>query len=125
MVEPPKTERPDDDAEDRSVTDNLASRIREAQAARPVPQPRDVTDGGNTLSRAYRMASEFVAAIVVGGALGFGVDWLFKTQPWGLVIFILLGFAAGVLNVVRAAAEMNKATAVPPGTPALKDDEDE
>lgn len=71
------------------------------------------------------MASEFVAAIVVGGALGFGVDWLFKTQPWGLVIFILLGFAAGVLNIVRAAAEMNKASAVPPGTPALKDEDDD
>ena len=77
------------------------------------------------MGRAFRIASEFIAAIVVGGALGFGVDWLFKTQPWGIVIFMLLGFAAGVLNIIRATAELNAMTAVPPGTPALKDDDDE
>jgi F0F1-type ATP synthase assembly protein I len=38
---------------------------------------------------------------------------------------LLLGFAAGVLNVVRASKEMNDATAVPPNTPALPDDEDD
>ncbi len=87
--------------------------------------PRDVTAGERGMGRAYRMASEFTAAIVVGAALGFGVDWVFKTQPWGIVIFILLGFAAGVVNVIRATAQMNAETAVAPGTPAVDDDEDE
>jgi F0F1-type ATP synthase assembly protein I len=42
-----------------------------------------------------------------------------------MVILLLLGFGAGVLNVVRASAEMNAATQVPPGTPAVPDDDDE
>jgi len=40
-------------------------------------------------------------------------------------VLLLLGFAAGVLNVVRATRDMNAATAVPPDTPALRDEEDE
>ena len=41
------------------------------------------------------------------------------------LLLLLLGFAAGVLNVVRATAEMNAATAVPANTPALRDDDDD
>ena len=47
------------------------------------------------------------------------------TRPWGMVVLLLLGFAAGVLNVVRATKEMNAATAVPADTPALRDDDED
>jgi ATP synthase protein I len=126
MSGPGDSERPEGEATNRSVTGDLASRIARARAESPAQAEANRARGEMTgMGRAFRLASEFVAAIVVGGALGFGVDWLFKTQPWGIVIFMLLGFAAGVLNVVRAAAEMNANTAVPPGTPAVKDDDDE
>ena len=46
------------------------------------------------------------------------------TRPWGLVVLLLLGFAAGVLNVVRATAQMNAETAVPKDTPALRDEDE-
>ena len=126
MSGPGDSERPEGDAKNR-VTGDLASRIARARAESPAHAAADrVRPGEMTgMGRAFRIASEFIAAIVVGGALGFGVDWLFKTQPWGIVIFMLLGFAAGVLNIIRATAELNAMTAVPPGTPAVKDDEDE
>jgi ATP synthase protein I len=76
------------------------------------------------VGRGFRLASEFVAAIVVGGGLGYVIDMVLPTRPWATVILLLLGFAAGVLNVVRATAEMNAATAVPPDTPAVDDDDD-
>lgn len=127
MSGPGNSERPDGEAKSRSVTGDLASRIARAQGVRPAQAAADrVRQGEMTgMGRAFRLASEFVAAIVVGGALGFGVDWLFKTQPWGMIVFILLGFAAGVLNIIRATAELNAMTAVAPDTPALRDDEDE
>jgi ATP synthase protein I len=127
MSGPGDSERPEGEATNRSVTGDLASRIARARAERPAQAAADrVRQGEMTgVGRAFRLASEFVAAIVVGGALGFGVDWLFKTQPWGMIIFILLGFAAGVLNIIRATAELNAMTAVPPGTPAVKDEDDE
>jgi ATP synthase protein I len=52
---------------------------------------------------AYRLSVEMVAGLVVGGGVGWGFDLLFGTKPWFLVVFFLLGAAAGMLNAVRAA----------------------
>ncbi|MCX8996316.1 AtpZ/AtpI family protein [Rhizobiaceae bacterium BDR2-2] len=51
---------------------------------------------------AMKLSSEFISAIVVGAALGWFVDWYFGWTPWGMIFFLLLGFCAGVLNVLRA-----------------------
>lgn len=77
------------------------------------------------LGRAFRLGSEFVAAIIVGAGLGWGVDQLIGTTPWGMIILLLLGFAAGVLNVIRATAEMNAEAAKLPMAPSVPDDEEE
>jgi ATP synthase protein I len=62
--------------------------------------------GSSDFAWAFRLASEFVAGILVGIALGWGLDRLAGTSPWGLIGFLLLGFAAGVLNVVRTSSRM-------------------
>jgi ATP synthase protein I len=55
------------------------------------------------MAQALRLAAEFVAGILLGGAIGWGFDRLFNTSPWGLIAFVLLGFAAGALNAARSA----------------------
>ena len=50
-----------------------------------------------------RLSSELVAGVVVGTVLGWGFDRLLSTSPWGLIVFMLLGFVAGVINVMRSA----------------------
>ena len=127
MADPQDKKRPEDGDSGRSVTDDLASRIARAKAERPVIKPAAEAQGSGMqgANRAYRLASEFVAAIIVGAGLGYGVDLLFGTRPWATIILLLLGFCAGVLNIVRATAEMNVETAVAPGTPALPDDDDD
>ena len=52
---------------------------------------------------AMRLGADFVAGVVVGAAVGWGVDRLFGTSPWGLIVFLLLGFGAGILSVLRSA----------------------
>jgi ATP synthase protein I len=54
-------------------------------------------------AKGFRLSSELVAGVVVGAGLGWIIDRWFHTSPWGLMIFLLLGFAAGVLNVMRSA----------------------
>lgn len=49
-----------------------------------------------------KLSSEFVAAVFVGAVLGYVLDKYAGTQPWGMIFFLLIGFAAGVLNVMRA-----------------------
>jgi len=54
-------------------------------------------------ARGFRLSSELVAGVVVGAGLGWLIDRLLGISPWGLIVFLLLGFAAGVLNVMRSA----------------------
>jgi ATP synthase protein I len=55
------------------------------------------------MAYAVKMSSEFIAGIVVGAAIGWMIDKMAGTSPWGLIIFLLLGFCAGVLNILRTA----------------------
>lgn len=71
-----------------------------------------------------RIGTEFMAAIVIGGILGYLIDLGLKTSPWGLLIMFMMGFAAGILNVTRAVAEMNAASPPPPA-PKGPDAEDD
>ncbi len=64
---------------------------------------RQATSDATGYAQAFRLSAEFVAGIGVGVALGWGFDRWLGTSPWGLIVFLLLGFAAGVVNVLRAA----------------------
>ena len=55
-----------------------------------------------------RLSSELVAGVLVGALIGWGIDHFFSSSPWGLIIFVLLGFTAGVMNVMRTAGLMAK-----------------
>lgn len=56
--------------------------------------------------QAMKLSSEFIAGILVGGGIGWVLDEWLGTSPFGLIVFLLLGFAAGVLNVLRAAGKV-------------------
>ena len=56
-----------------------------------------------------RIGVELLSAVVVGAAVGYLVDELFSTRPWGLVVFLFFGGAAGILNVYRLAQKEDKA----------------
>ena len=57
---------------------------------------------------AWRMVIELVAGLGIGFGIGYGLDSLFGTLPIFLVIFIFLGFAAGVNTMMRSAKEMQR-----------------
>ncbi len=59
---------------------------------------------------AWRMVIELVAGIVIGFGIGYGLDSLFGTIPIFLVLFTLLGFAAGVKTMMRSAEEIQRQT---------------
>jgi len=71
-------------------------------------------NGGGGFGNAFKLSGEFIGGIVVGVGLGWFFDRLFDTSPWGLIVFLLLGFAAGVLNVLRAAGQVAEFGSRPP-----------
>jgi len=98
-----------------SLSRSLDAEKRERAAAEA---PRRSDTRGYSLG--IRLASEFVAAIIVGAAIGWGLDWLAGTTPWGMIGFLLLGFAAGVVNVMRSAEKMTSLE-TKPGTGSDED----
>ncbi|MEN0088479.1 MAG: AtpZ/AtpI family protein, partial [Pseudomonadota bacterium] len=64
-------------------------------------QKDDRTSDASGWARGTKLASEFVAGIIVGAGLGWGLDWFFGTLPLFFIVFLMLGFGAGILNVLR------------------------
>src|SRR6202051_325382 len=77
------------------------ARQRAEDPSNDASEDRPATASG--YARGFRLSSELVAGVVVGAGLGWLIDRGFGISPWGLIIFLLLGFAAGVLNVMRTA----------------------
>ena len=63
---------------------------------------------GSFMGMAFKLGTELVAAVLVGTIIGFIFDSWFGTKPWLIIIFFFLGAAAGMLNVIRTANQMQK-----------------
>jgi ATP synthase protein I len=76
---------------------------RKTQTDQPGTESGDVAARASAMALGFRLSSELIAGVVVGAAIGWGVDRLLSTSPFGFIVFVLLGFVAGVVNVVRSA----------------------
>ncbi len=107
--------------------DELDRRRRELDAALAKRNLREAAAGKASTSSAagfavaLKMSSEFIAGILVGAAIGWLIDWLAGTSPWGMIIFLLLGFCAGILNVLRSAGLMAEQSSRRQGAETPKD----
>ena len=59
-------------------------------------------EAGSGLGMALKVGVEFVSAVGVGVAIGLLLDYWLETKPWLMIVFFLLGSAAGFLNIFRA-----------------------
>ena len=88
--------------------DDLERRRRNLEASLATRQPdrqerKEGAGGATGYGQAMKLSSEFIAGVVVGVGLGWFIDRLAGTAPWGLIVGLLLGFGAGILNVLRSA----------------------
>ena len=101
---PQPDHRPDEEAALAARLARLGTRLN--QVSRPsdnrlcdLARPSDTS----AMARGFRLSTELVAGVLVGAGLGWLLDRWLGNSPWGLIVFLMLGFAAGVLNVMRAA----------------------
>lgn len=78
-----------------------SAREREAPPSEGPGGDRATTASG--YARGFRLSSELVGGVLVGAGVGWLIDRLLGISPWGFIVFLLLGFVAGVLNVMRSA----------------------
>lgn len=110
-----------------SDMDGVRKRLEALDKKLDVHRPEDTDAAANKGGRsdyamAVRVSSDFIAAIFVGAVLGWGIDKLAGTAPFGLVVLLLLGFAAGVLNVMRTLGLVRQAPGSGPSTLARRRD---
>ena len=92
----------DDDDALKSRLDKLGEELKAVRPARAAgPQPVD-RSASAAWSLGMKASSEFVAAVAIGTAMGWGLDWLLHTKPAFTIVFFLLGVAAGVWGVIRS-----------------------
>jgi ATP synthase protein I len=86
---------------------HLGERIKEARGE-PEGSSSDSGGRGSAMGAAFKLATEMVAGVVVGGGIGHFADKYAGTSPFLLIVFLMLGGAAGIINAVRVAKNMQK-----------------
>ncbi|HEV7322378.1 MAG TPA: AtpZ/AtpI family protein [Ensifer sp.] len=94
-------EKPEESLEARLK--QLGDKIEAKRPIAPDAAEARAAESRKGYAAAMKLSSEFIAGIVVGAFLGYLLDHFAGTGPWGMIIFLLLGFCAGVLNVLRSA----------------------
>jgi ATP synthase protein I len=96
-------DRPDEEAALSARLERLGKRLTEvsrpSEAGSATRQSTDMSG----FARGFRLSSELVAGVALGALIGWLLDRWLGISPWGLIVFLLLGFVAGILNVMRAA----------------------
>ena len=77
---------------------NLKKKIDSIEKSQQSKSPPKRESGA---SFGFKISTEIVAALIVGVVIGVLVDNYFGSQPFGLIIFFILGALAGFLNIYR------------------------
>jgi ATP synthase protein I len=106
-------ERDGDDKELHARLDALkgALKSQRKQANEPLAKAdkENADSTGSAMALGMRAASEFAAAVIVGGLIGWLLDRELGTKPAFSLIFFLLGVVAGIWNVIRATSPLSRA----------------
>ncbi len=91
---------------------NLGTRIQEEYHEEAVQQrsARDSAQDRSAMAQGFRLSAEFVSGIAAGTFLGWIIDQVANTTPWGLILGLLFGFCAGMMNLMRTAGAFPKKT---------------
>ncbi|UTO28774.1 AtpZ/AtpI family protein [Bartonella harrusi] len=82
--------------------ENLARALMHKRALKERKGDKEGEESQGKIAQAVKLSSDFLASVIVGAVLGLGFDKLAGSLPWGLVFFLFLGFAAGILSILRS-----------------------
>ena len=110
--------RPDEEADLSARLQRLGERLDQQKGtSRQVESGSSSKSDPSALARGFRLSTELVGGVAVGAFIGWALDRWLGISPWGMIVFLLLGFAAGVINVMRAAGVSSGPGSRPGSTP--------
>jgi ATP synthase protein I len=102
-----KNDRKQPSTDEAALSERLRHLGERLKHSTPSPPPDTSAPGpandASGVARGLRFSTELVGGVVVGGLIGWFLDRWLGISPWGFIVFVLLGFAAGMLNLMRAA----------------------
>jgi ATP synthase protein I len=104
-----KGQLPDNrDVELKARLDKLSGAIKSemvhvADDRKAAAVTKPVVGLGKAMGTGFRVTSELVAGVLVGGFLGWWIDHWLGTKPFAFLIMLLVGMVAGFWNVYKIA----------------------
>ena len=93
---------------------DLEGKVRDARERRE-PQSSEAPNRGTAMGEALKLSTEMIAGVAVGGFIGWALDRWLGTAPILMVVFLILGGTAGIMNVIRSAQRRQAAAGPLPG----------
>ena len=90
------------------MPDNLKTRLKIAKSKYKNKNKSNNDNEKSSFGKAFQLSTELVSAVLVATIIGFILDNWFDTKPWLIIIFFFIGVAAGIMNVIRSAKNMQK-----------------
>ena len=97
---------------------DLQARADALEKRTAAPRAPTAISGSRAADQGYRIVADLFGGVLVGLALGFGVDRLTGHPPAGLIGGILLGFAVSVWMAKKTADRLMAQSARETSTPA-------
>ena len=90
------------------MPNDLKTRLKIAKSKFKSKNPSEKNNEKSSFGKAFQVSTELVSAVLVATIIGFILDNWFDTKPWLIIIFFFIGVAAGIMNVIRSAKNMQK-----------------
>jgi|TARA_Y100001970_G_scaffold293008_1_gene437167 ATP synthase protein I len=91
-----------------SKKDEFKTRLKLAKDRIKKSEIKNDEKSSSNIGHAFKISTELLAAVIVGTIIGFILDNWFGTKPLLILIFFFMGVAAGIVNVVRSARNMQR-----------------
>ncbi len=82
----------------------LDAQLKAAREHSPTPEARSAAAGSDKsgMATGLRLSAELISGVLLGLGIGWALDHWLGTGPWLLLVFMLLGTAAGIVTAVRS-----------------------
>ncbi|NKB48155.1 MAG: hypothetical protein GKS02_02205 [Alphaproteobacteria bacterium] len=103
-----------------SPTNDLHQRVKAAQdrnSGVSTKRSPPTSFAGSGMGAGLRVGVDLVVGVGVGAGIGWGLDFWLGTKPFLLALFIILGFVAGLLNVIRTTNQSFKSSGTDDSAP--------
>lgn len=117
---------PEDREAFRQRSSELGKKLDAINAKKAEAEREQETARQTAFGQAFKYSAELIVGVGVGGVLGWALDKQFGTAPWLMILLVILGFAAGLLNVIRSATKAQAENeALQRAASSVKDDDED